>query len=371
MIFRKLNESIDKIKNIREIELIGEETINHINKLILNFIKDKKLIIIKNTSIESITNEMISYPIYTYSPSPSVHVKELIEKLKKQFKNTIIEYDGRLNNSIKLNQVYIFTGFYINEKLFVKLPFFKKNNIKVLKPLYNLINICDVLSSINKYKEWFLYIDNEKKIKKEIQLNKSNKFSIIEYFKMDSELYNTILNKIIKNNKNIILTGYQACQYLINKYNLKPKIKIKKGKFEIITNTPELLIEKITNVLGSENINVIVINKFWTEYRNLYYRIFYKGNENKNNIIDIYSISDTPHSFNILDDIQIANIYNIVSNILMQNILVPKNNVPQLVMNVFKERDLYLKKNKLWGFEENTGLSVMQNNYLKGTYKCN
>jgi hypothetical protein len=49
MIFQKLNESIDKINNIRSIELIGEETINQINKLIFNFIKDKKLIIIKNT----------------------------------------------------------------------------------------------------------------------------------------------------------------------------------------------------------------------------------------------------------------------------------------------------------------------------------
>jgi hypothetical protein len=371
MIFLKLNESVDKIANIRSIELIGKENINKINKLIFNFIKNKKLLIIKKTSIEIMTDEIISYPITVYSPSPSIDVKEIIDKLKKDIENVKIEYDGRKNHNIKLNQVCIFTFFYINEKIFVKLPFNVKNEVKILKPLYNLINVYDTLSSINNYKDWFRYIGNEKKIKKEIKSNKTNEFSIIDYFKIDSKLYDIVLNKIIKNNKTVILTGYQACQYLINKYKLKPNILIKKGKFEIITNTPELLIEKITEVLGSENIYIIVINKFWTEYRNLYYRIFYKGQENKNNIIDIYAIYDTPHSFNNVDNIQIANIYNIFSNILMQNILVSKKNISKLIENFFKERDRYLKINKLWGFEEKSGLSVMQNNYLKGTFKCN
>ena len=276
-----------------------------------------------------------------------------------------------------VNQIKVVEFFYINSYLFEKLPTKKINDILILSPIYNLIDIYNILSIVDKYKIWFKYAEQEKKILNFIKNNKknknkkNNKKQDIQYFSMGEDTYNKIKNEIVMNNDMIILTGLQACKILMEKYNLNTGFRIKRGKFEFITNTPEGLIELISKKLGKENIKKIEVrNMFWTQYRDNYYRIYYKGVEEKDNIIDIYSIYNEPHSFNVIDNMNIANIYNIISNMLMQNIIVSNNKIQTLLLNLIKERNNYLKQKKLWGFEENSGMSVMQNNYLKGTWQC-
>ncbi len=332
---------------------VGYENSKKIIRACIEFLKgDQSLILCDNNAVYMLAGRDLILPIMIYSLQPIQSCEKLLERMNME---NVIRY----KHEIKYGKVPIIKFKWLNGHLLQNLPTVIKGGIKVVAPLYNLIYIYESLSNVRESDKWYKYIEYERMMK---LMSDSDRFTKLIYYPIADEVYHKLMN-IIKGNKDVILTGYQAMAFLIKKYKLKTNFKIVKGKLEFITMNPETLIRKIESVNG--NIEVKMDNSFWNEYRVVNYMIHH----NNVNICNIY-VPNGPRSYNLVDDIQVADTYGIIANMLMQAAITPNNkHLESQIVNFLQRRYGYLMKRNLSGIEEGGGgLAVMQNNYLEGSY---
>lgn len=386
---------IEISKNNRIIKkTIYENTMNttKIINILLDFIRQNKLTIYGTNSIIVNKNHDIELPINVYSKTPKVHVNQLIKILKKNC-------DKNDDVKIYMNEFYLYNVSYnyqpiiymnwINSFLCNNLQNeiiktnndnsehnnndnddnngdnFNLNGIYVMKKIYNYIYLYEKMWDVKNYDDWHndwidtILIENEYYPYLHKDVNTHAKI-FISYYPMDDNIYNTIYNKFIVGNKNIIVNGTQACRIFVKQMKIK-NIIIKKGKFEIYTNNIEEQLEKINEIFGEKNIKFDECKNFFPEYWDKHYRVMYNGK----NIIDIYCTNNA-YSFNIHNNIQLSNIHGVIYHLLLQNIIINNKKIPELVGNMMLKWKQYLHQNKLSGLEPNKISSIFQNRYIDG-----
>mgnify|MGYP006083654911 CR=1 FL=1 len=232
---------------------------------------------------------------------------------------------------------------FMPEKMYNLIPFTKINNLYYTSPEYLRIDL--LLAIVNPQKSIYLW---EKTLPRYLKLK--NKFKIKEVKYENKTIFNqnaiNLINKIIKNNIDVVVTGITAYRILVLKSNIKHIYLPNISFLEVLTVKPVKLLKKIIEIYGIDNIIIKHFNQFLKIIPSKFV-VYYKNQR----LINIYYLEDKCFPFIRLDDMLISSYdylelyfnaliyqYKIINN---KNL---KNFSKCILFNLDKCRNLYLKK---------------------------
>lgn len=268
-----LKEYIDKAEKskLKKVEPI-KQTIDNINKIIFNYIKEKKRVVYGGAAInEYIIQKNPKLKIYdefsiadydVYTPEPLydlIYICNLLhEKGYKNVRGKEAVHDGTYSVMAEYYKESVFDLHYVWKGLYHKLPTNTINGIRYIDPSFIFVDIykvyTDPLLSFNFRIEKVFHRGNilEKyysfKNDSDIQ-NTQKQLSKLNNISDNKNIINHILKKIVENNKDILLCGSHAYNYYIKKSKIKNTILEQLETLSIMTNKPSYYSDKIFNIL--------------------------------------------------------------------------------------------------------------------------
>lgn len=367
-----IRDTIPKIKDeIQQIKLEKFDPtlkeINYVNKLVHQFIKNKKRIVyggfaqnllikIKNED-DQFYSKLDTPDIEFYSPSPVEDIMELCDYLHK---NGIKRINGQEGIHIETYKLFVnFTEYcdigYMPENVYNKVPILNVNGFRIADPLFMTIDVfrvfSDPLTSYWRVEKSFIrndlvlkYYPLPENIKNQkIVTSNNNNFKILRFLR----------KSVFRKMDTIIMIGYYAYNYYVKKSGLK-KLLVNDPNYDIISinyNKDVIYVLNTLRKVYGKSINAKEFYKF-SQFAGKSTRFYH----NNNLILTVWDYNDRCTVFinSKNKKLRIASFSTMIMMILMSifhntvfNNNIEKNNQTLMLSNLIEARNTYLKNKNI------------------------
>lgn len=351
---KQIQNIINKAKKIKDEKVYPtRKLVNNIMDIVYQFIVDKGRIIYGGYCINFFLKKH-GQPIYEkdvipdydiYSPDPIQDCIDIANILKDKGYNHVVAREARHNKTYTVfaETIPVLDLSYMQYNIYKNIPIeFNKDKVKFAKPEFLLVDIyrqyCDPLITYTEDNRLQKAITRGKLLEKYYPIKKTE--YVFKTQESNRKIIDTIFNKFVKNNDDIIVVGTYAYNYYVDD-------KSPQNCFDIYSTKYLQHAETIKQLL--KNFSDITVEQYTPFFQFLGYKISFKY-KNKC-VVNIFDNLCTCIPYNKIDDVNIAT-YHVITLYylyLLSYARVFKQNVDKyyFVINKLKQAEQkYMQKNQ-------------------------